>query len=408
MLEKLKATTIENYFEYALYLLLASLFFGNAALSIAYVIFLASSLPIIFRKFKFKDFIKQPVLTTPCLFFLINLFVLLYVKANFNEILKLEKLFPLIIFPVIFFSARNILSQNHVKLNLCFVFLLSAFINLLLCLIYGIYRMFFHETNINSIYITYNHLAELFNVQPIYLSLFYLLAIIMCTELYIKLKTRKQIFVIIGALLFVGIILLSSRSSLVISVIMVTLKLFKVNNFKRKKILLISAFLFLGAIIIFSVPILKNRIANINQNVSSYSGASFRMKIWKNTIEISEESPLFGYGYKKSQKVLLEQYKKVNFRRAYISNYNAHNQYLQTLIDSGVIALMLLIVMIFLPLLYFQKNTLTYNLFSSIIIIAIFTESFFYRQYGVIFFILFHCYFFISQSRTNRNNSLNN
>src|SRR5690606_33070311 len=129
-------------------------------------------------------------------------------------------------------------------------------------------------------------------------------------------------------------------------------------------------------------PTLKKRLFNFNENVSSYSGLTLRTKIWKNSCEVIKDSPIFGYGLYKSQEKLMTRYKKVNFRRGYLYNLNAHNQYLQTLLDSGILGLSILLVMLFYPLKYFLNVPLTHTLFSVIMIISLIPESFFLRQIG--------------------------
>ncbi len=162
MFKKLKTNLFKNYFEYALYLFASSFFWGNAAISIAYVIFLLAAIPEVYKNFKLKEFLNNRGLVLLCLFFLLNLVIVVILHENFEEIFKIIKLHYFLVLPIIIFSSRGVFKENkNILFTLSKVFVFSAFISFSLSFIYGLYRMFFAEININSIYITYNHLAEL-------------------------------------------------------------------------------------------------------------------------------------------------------------------------------------------------------------------------------------------------------
>jgi len=392
MFEKIIDSFFGNYFEFSLYFLVASLFFGNAPLSIAYVIFLVASIPKVYENFKIRDFLVCPSYVIPCAFFSVNFMILLFLAENFSELIRIEKLLPFLLFPIIFFSVKERIRCVKVRMNFLQIFIFSALLSFILSFVYGLYRVFFAESNINFIYITYNHLASLFNVQPIYLSLFYLIAILVSLDLYKKkISPRRMVF--FSIILFLGIVLLSSRTALALSIIAIIIKFIEMKAFTKMQSVILVVFFISCAALTFSLPVLRNRIVNFDENVSSYSGVSFRLKIWQNVWEVGQTSPLYGNGFHKSQERLLEQYKKVNFRRAYIFNYNAHNQYLQTYLDSGILGFALLIIMLLIPFWKLKTNIITYSLFFLIMIMAIIPESFFSRQYGVIFFSLFSLFF---------------
>jgi O-antigen ligase len=269
-------------------------------------------------------------------------------------------------------------------------------ISFALSLISGFYKMIFSGDSINTIYITYNHLVGLFGVQPIYLSLFYLLAILFCVNLIRLNNCYWKGYLALSIILFIGIILLSSRTILAISVIVISFKFLFFKSMKIRDLLYVFSIVILGLILTFSIPTLRNRVIQFNQNVSSYSGSSFRVKVWKNAINIFKDSPVYGYGFNKSQEVLMKQYQTTNFRRAYINNFNAHNQYLQSLIDSGIIGLLTLILMILAPLFKATKNNQDYLFFLLIIVVILIPESFFLRQNGIIFYCFFNMFFYLS------------
>jgi len=402
MLKKLKTNLISNYFEYALYLFASSFFLGNAPLSIAYGIFLAASFTRLYNNFNLREFFSYRGLVLLCVFFLLNSIIVLVLMQSYVDLLRIEKLHSLLVLPIIFYSTKNLFKgNNNILTTLSKVFVFSAFISFSLSFLFGLYRMIFSEKNINSIYITYNHLAELFGVQPLYLAVFYLLAIIFCIDLIRSKQPYKKLYRIFGIILFIGIVLLSSRTSLFLSVIIILIKIFANSSTLkiRNTIILFFSIFAVGIVLTFSIPTLKNRVLKFNENVSSYSGISLRTKIWKNTFEVIKDSPIYGHGFGLSQTKLVEQYKKINFRRGFINDYNSHNQYLQTLLDSGILGLVVLLLILTFPFLDFSNIRLTHSLFSIIIIISFIPESFFLRQYGVLFFSLFYSLFYISYDK---------
>lgn len=215
-----------------------------------------------------------------------------------------------------------------------------------------------------------------------------------------KLHQRNGYFIISGVLIC-GIVLLSSRTGLLLSFVVLLMKVFKVKSkIKNKTVLLVFLLLLISCLTLtLSIPTLKNRVLKLNENISSYSGLSFRTKIWKNSIFVFQESSLFGHGLYLSQSKLMNQYTKTNFRRGYIYNLNTHNQYLQTLIDTGLIGLTLLIFMLVFPIRDIRNTPISELLFTVIILVSLIPESFFLRQYGVLFYSFFSCIFQVSREQ---------
>lgn len=384
-----------NYFEYALYFLAISLFFGNALVSIASSMFFIISIPSFFKikKIKLKKLDWFKPFSLMVLYFLLNFIILCFVASKVEEVLVLHKYLPFILFPIIFLVNKKKVSNHNVAPNVKKIFLAGALTTLCASFLYGLFRMFFSEENINTIYITYNFITDLFGVHHIYLSIFYALAIIFCLDFYFyeTKKRAKKIYLLLSAIFFMAIILLSSRTAIILTFVLIIIRVYLAGKYKIKELGIVLASITLLAIILtFSIPTLKERALSMNGNVSSYSGASFRFKVWENVLLLSSESPIYGFGIDKSQKSLIKQYHRVNFRRAYLNNLNAHNQYLQTLIDSGVIGLALLVLMLISPIIYFKKykNIL---LFTILVSVAIISESFLIRQNGIVFYCLFLC-----------------
>lgn len=375
---------------YSTSLLAGSLFLGQAPLSIAFVIWILFNGLIL----KWDKGWAGRLIFLPVLFGLCGITISLFLYKQPKDLIDLLKYMPFVLIPLGMWRGKDIWKdyQNVRCLYISFIF--TAVITLCISIIHGVLRWI---DSANSIYITYNHLADLFGVQPIYLSLFYLIAILFSLELYFRETNFRKIYLYLIALLLLGIVLLASRSSFVIAILILIIKFYMIFAKKRQFILVMAAGIVVGASIIVSVPTLRERFVKFDENVASYSGTNFRFRIWENAIEVGKQSPFWGYGYSNSQEVLQEQYEKVNFRRARLGKMNTHNQFLQSFLDNGIIGLTFLVLMIFLPL-FIKTQSFTAISFWIIIALALITESFFRRQFGSVFYSLLYSYFIIQSS----------
>jgi len=105
------------------------------------------------------------------------------------------------------------------------------------------------------------------------------------------------------------------------------------------------------------------------------------------------EEPIFwnGFGLNASLSKLQQKEKFYNLYPGY-GNFNFHNQYVQVFAELGIIGFVILLFMLFLNI----KNALKYKDFLhiafAILMISLFlTESFLWRQRGVLFFMIFYC-----------------
>jgi hypothetical protein len=132
-----------------------------------------------------------------------------------------------------------------------------------------------------------------------------------------------------------------------------------------------------------------------------FSGTAFRVYQIRLFIEFLKEEPVFwgGFGYNASFKKLEEKAIKYNvyrggdFQKGYQSK-NFHNQYIQNFIELGVFGIIILILMLGLNLKngIFNKDFLHIS-FAVLMISLFLTESFLWRQRGVVFFSFLYCLF---------------
>ncbi|AXG73695.1 hypothetical protein DVK85_05395 [Flavobacterium arcticum] len=131
------------------------------------------------------------------------------------------------------------------------------------------------------------------------------------------------------------------------------------------------------------------------------NGTSFRLYQIRIFTEMLKEDPVLftGYGLNASCNKVEEQGIEHNLIHGdkdgmVYNKLNFHNQYVQTFADLGIFGFLIVIVMLFINL----KNGLTKKDFIhiafAIVMISLFlTESFLWRQRGVVFFTMFYCIF---------------
>ncbi len=117
-----------------------------------------------------------------------------------------------------------------------------------------------------------------------------------------------------------------------------------------------------------------------------------RILIWKESIKLIENNVLFGTSVGDANDKLIEAYKLEGLEGALMKKLNAHNQFLQTFIGTGIIGFVLLLLMTIGALIYsFVKKNYILSLFSILIIFNFLVESMLQAQAGFIFFAFFFC-----------------
>ena len=143
-----------------------------------------------------------------------------------------------------------------------------------------------------------------------------------------------------------------------------------------------------------------------------FSGASFRVYQLRMFLEIMKEENVLlqGLGLNASYKKLEEKGIKYNVFQGNettegYQKKNFHNQYIQIFAELGLIGFVLLILTLFLNLKNAVNNKDFIHIAFAILMISLFlTESFLWRQRGVVFFTAFYCLFNITNNVQTRKN----
>lgn len=246
---------------------------------------------------------------------------------------------------------------------------------------------------------------------------------------FLSKEIKSKFDVLCASFLFIFIFLLSSKNIIVVFLVLIGFHFFyfsKSSNKMRLRNLAIFI-LVVGSILSFSK--IKNRFlvefqSNSNTSVSHsvfneadegvnyisiyeawnnkkfthgdyFPGTAFRVYQFRMFLEIFQEEPVFweGLGLNASLDKLKEKELKYNLYPGY-GTFNFHNQYVQNFAELGFIGFLLLVVILFLNIKTAIHNKDFIHISFGILMISLFlTESFLWRQTGVLYFIIFYCLF---------------
>ncbi len=373
-------------------------FFKSLSLALLVLVLLLSGELLRFKVSK-KQILKwnNPVLWLVGLYLLYVLGMLWSsdLSYGFND---LGVKFPLLLVPFLFcFVPKRCLTKRKLWIY-AFAFVGGLLIVLFSCLIRGLANGI-SDNGFDSRQIFYTRLAGKYHAT--YLSLFTCLGLVLTYKIPLgrmfrlstKLTFALKALVFLILVCFVG--LLSTRIALPAMAIVFAAIVLDIWHSKSKilKSVLFIAFSVLVFVAIFNLEGYTKRYNNVIKNIDientegnrKYSDSvSQRTFIFSNISELILRQPLLGYGTGDSRNALESFYleKKVDFGR-YL---NAHNQFFQTAISTGVAGLLCLLAMFLcFALRLWGKGKWVY--LSAIIAIGFFclTESILERQAGVHF-----------------------
>lgn len=126
----------------------------------------------------------------------------------------------------------------------------------------------------------------------------------------------------------------------------------------------------------------NNTVTSTNPNDAN----AVRFVLWKTSLELSDQAALAGFGSGDVKHVLREELLKNGQTYAANSEFNAHNQFLQSLLAGGLPALVLLLLYLFLPLRDGLRNKRSLNVILVFLLFLQFQpEAMLESQEGILF-----------------------
>jgi len=336
--------------------------------------------------------------------FLINAISLFYSTNLKFGLQTIETQITLIVFPLLIYFDQDFYYSERRKINTLFIY--SALISIIAFIAIFIYNgklieiiNFTGEYDIYSV-LRYHKITA--GQHPSYISLGYLLAIILIWQ---SLKETKNKFyfatkslVILFILAFIFI--LNARAVFIAALLVVVY--FAVKYMSEHKLvykLIIISVLIIGFVFLIRNTRFKNVFVNL-KNADNIEQVDLRFSLWHNAIIAWQEKPLFGYGIGDGKEAIASIHKQRNIEEAVEYNLNAHNQFLETLIQTGLVGFIILITVFLLALSQsiIIKEELTF-LFFLICFVSFFFESMIQRLTGVVFFAFWYSFLTIINYR---------
>jgi len=371
-------------------------------------------------------------LLLPILFFLWMGLTFFWSIDSQNTMYSIPRQIFLLIIPLIYISNERslkdfkdyfLIGYSYVAVFFSFLFLVRALIRFMITKRYSVF--FFHGEYNND----YGLVPK--ELNAVHISVFIAIAFFYLLTKNGTIKYKKIMLLIL--LLFLA--LLSSSNVLIMSFILIFIYSFfysKIANKLRLRniiivVTLLMSFIFYNKIMSFIDNEFKNNTQKgIGHNVINelpsqsnkvtlydawnkkkftvndfFPGTAFRVYQFRMFLEILSENNIFwqGFGLNASQIKLEEKGIKYNVFQGNnaIEGYqkkNFHNQFIQVFAELGFIGFILFVLILYVNIKNaFQNKDFIHIAFSILMISLFLTESFLWRQRGVVFFTLFYCLF---------------
>ena len=341
------------------------------------------------------------------------LFIISYlwqlVSITYSDNIKLgwNNLFSrlsLLLFPfVLVIPGERVLKNVKLLLKL---FAGSTALFILFCFLYSFYRsvsfqnglLVYNPHPLEGYWMSYYYGSYLsVNQHPSYLSMYVIISVFIALESWFdkKLKITERIaWLVISVSLLIPIYFLSSRSGILTIILLVPIYFFFKFRKKRKGLILVLSILL---ILVALYPIIHSN-ERVKLVLNEVSDGSLKQKaiqdgrviIWRSALSIVKNNLVFGVGIGDGRTELLKEYKKIGNKDLIENNYNVHNQFLEILLENGIIGLIffLAILVCMVTIIFFNKNLL-YGMFVIMMLVFFMFETILYRLAGVAFFSLF-------------------
>lgn len=426
--QDLKNESLNNKTFIPILLVLISIPLSNVLTNVFLLILLLFS--FVFGK---KQFFKiTTVLSLPVLLYLIMFFSIFWTINKEETLTALIKELPLLIVPLAFIFQKEFSKEQKQKLigfysyfvvGIAIYYLLRAAIRFSL---FNDIRVFFYHGEVNN---DFGLVPKLLNATHV--SVFTAVALFY----FISKEFKSRLDILYSTILFLFIVLLSSKNIIFVVIFLILINVFFLSKIAHKmrlrNIIVFCVFL----IIILSIGKINQRIqvelknntqksinpsvlevipngvhyvsikqawtnATFNQN-DFFPGTAFRVYQFRIFLEMLNDDAIFWKGYG-----LNASYPKIEAKglkyHIYLGNgtsegyqkKNFHNQYIQNFAELGLFGFLVLIIMLVINFKNaYKSKDFVHFAFAFLMISLFLTESFLWRQRGVVFFTMMYCLF---------------
>lgn len=329
------------------------------------------------------------------LFYLLHLVGMIYTENIKSGWFDIEVKLSIFILPVIFYFQHKSLNKQNVKYFKWFyilsIFGISMFLFVKALIAYS-------NGDVGKLY--YNELSNPYH--PSYLAMYVIMALLFLFDFMVNEKQKVLIFLyLISLLYFLSFIFLLSSKAGILSAPIVLLPAGLHYIFKNKKFWV--PFMVILFVLLFAYVGIKNNdrfnavastLQTAKNNAATSESNAARWLVWQAGLEIVKENPICGVGTGDVKDALLGVYAKRQMLGAIEKKLNAHNQFLETAIGQGLIGLLVLILVFFIPFIKaFKEKNIIWMLFLVLVSFNFLFESMLNTQMGVFFFAYFYSFF---------------
>ncbi|RRQ50020.1 O-antigen ligase family protein [Maribacter algicola] len=331
-----------------------------------------------------------------------------FLNSGISDYGFIESKLSLLAFPVLFFIHDYSLQQRMDMLRALVAGLtLAGFV----CLLVATYRstsiengIFVFQANVlsgkgfvESIMYGGNYFfGRHFSIfhQTVYFALYLCIgiAVLMFRPNEFKPLLRIVLIMFFLALLF----LISNKASFIALVMVLQMLLFFSTYSVRQKVRGLAISIAVTLLFVFGNPrareaIRKVVVDGITINKNERYGFGTRLLSWDAAFNLIQQKPILGYGHENTQKQLNTYYLKNNYTFALKESYNAHNLWLQSWLENGIVAVLLLLC-VFSVLFSKSVGSPLFLSFVLILLVNSIFEGMFNRFSGISFVSFICCY----------------
>ena len=331
-------------------------------------------------------------------FFLIHALGYFFSVNKAGALNAIEIKLSFLAFPILIFSSQ--FSEIQIK-KIVISFVSGCILSSLICFFRAFYLYFFEDVNA-FFYSDFNYF-----LHPSYFAMYLVFAQLIVMLFYptwlSHLAYLNTKIGFISFLLLFATFLCSSKMGLITAFILIPTALFVIlyKNGYRKLIVGSLIVFFLGLFLTYKFlpkPFERIKIAfKVTASAEKIDktdaeSTAVRILIWKESAKLIKSNFWFGTTAGDANDKLIEAYEKEGLAGALIKKLNAHNQFLQTFIGTGIVGFILLCLMTFGAMIYgFIKRNYILVLFCVLMIFNFLVESMLQAQAGFIFFVFFFC-----------------
>ncbi len=343
----------------------------------------------VIKRIKMKEILKTSLLFL--IYYLISLISLVYTKDLKYGIENLETLASFIVMPFLLLMLRTVLLKEKIK-YLTNMYIIGLVIYIIITL-----TIFFTENDLRSLInslgtYSFTDDARYYKLSYIqhesYISMYLIWGIILIVNRLFQRNNVKyyilEIFLVIIFALY--IILLGSRAALLTLLVITTYYLWKLLS----KLPYWISIIFTSAILVLLiVGMLKyTRIGDVMSKNVKNPTTEIRISLWSDAFAVFKDAPLFGHGIGDEVNKMIDKHYENGNTKAGMLRLNAHNQYLETATQTGLVGLVSLFAILLIPLIISIRDRYELLfLFIVIIFINFFFESMLVRLAGVLFLV---------------------